>query len=124
MWYVEFDPTKKLLTLRLGAMVTAQGVRQLMRAHAQALAATGGSEFGVLADLRGLAPLDREAANLFSEIKRSAVALPGFRGRAVLVDSATIALQQKRTSMDMDASQFELVTTDEGEALQHLRNAM
>jgi hypothetical protein len=124
VWYVEFDPTKKLLTLRLSASVTAQALRPMMRAHAQALAATGGSDFGVLADLRGLAPLDRESANLFSEVKRSAVALPGFRARAVLVDSATIALQQKRSSIDTDTTQFELVTNDEAEAFQHLRAAM
>lgn len=124
MWYVEFDPTKKLMTLRLTATVTAQAVRSLMRAHGQALASTGGSEFGVLADLRGLAPLDRESANLFSEIKRSAVALPGFRARAVLVDSATIHLQQKRTSIDMETTQFEVVTNDETEAVEHIRSAM
>lgn len=124
MWYVEFDPTKKLLTLRLTATVTAQSVRLLMRAHTQALSSTGGGEFGVLADLRGLAPLDRESANLFSEIKRSAGALPGFRARAVLVDSATIALQQKRSSIDMETTEFEIVTDDESEAVQHIHDAL
>jgi hypothetical protein len=42
----------------------------------------------------------------------------------VLVDSATIALQQKRSSIDTDTTQFELVTNDEAEAFQHLRAAM
>jgi len=124
MWYVEFDPTKKLLTLRLTATVTAPAVRLIMRAHSQALASTGGTQFGVLADLRGLAPLDRDSANLFSEIKRSAGALPGFRARSVLVDSATIALQQKRSSIDMETTQFEVVTDDEAEAVQHIRDAV
>ncbi len=117
MWFVEFDPASQVLTLRLKAQVTSANLRQIMRAHAHALAATGGSNFGVLADLRGLSPLDREAANLFTDIKRAGAAMPTFRRRAVLVDSPTIALQQKRTSMESDTTAQEIITSDENEAL-------
>jgi hypothetical protein len=92
-----------------------------MRAHAQALAATGGSTFGVLADLRGLAALDRETANLFTDVKRAGAAMPGFRRRAVLVDSATVALQQKRTSVESETGHLEIITTDETEAVAYLK---
>lgn len=123
MWFVEFDPGTQLLTLRLKAQVTSAHLRQLMRAHAQALSATGGSPFSVLADLRGLAALDREAANLFTDVKRAGAAMPGFRRRAVLVDSATVALQQKRTSVESDTAQLEIITSDEAEAHAYLRES-
>lgn len=116
MWFVEFDPATQILTLRLRAQVSAGHMRQIVRAHAQALASTGGLTFGVLADLRGLAPLDREAANLFTDVKRAGSAMPTFQRRAVLVDSPTIALQQKRTSMESDDVAQEIITSDEAEA--------
>lgn len=123
MWFVEFDPGTQVLTLRLKAQVTSAQLRQIMRAHAQALAATGGLGFGVLADLRGLTPLDREAANLFTDVKRAGAAMPTFRRRAVLVDSPTIALQQNRTSIESDTTAEEIITSDEAEALTYLRAA-
>src|SRR5688572_18383580 len=100
MWCIEYDPETRVLAMRLTRQVTATHLRAIMRANAQALAATGGDEFRVLVDLRGLAPLDRESAELFSDIKRSAQALPGFVERVVLCDSATVAMQQRRTSIE------------------------
>ena len=123
MWFVEFDPASQVLTLRLKAQVSSANLRQIMQAHAHALAATGGLGFGVLADLRGLSPLDREAANLFTDIKRAGAAMPTFKRRAVLVDSPTIALQQKRTSMESDTTAQEIITSDEQEALTFVRAA-
>lgn len=116
MWYVEYDPGARVLTVRLTQQVTAANMRQIMRVHVQALSSTSGEPFRVLADLRGLAPLDREAATLFAEVKRAAAALPGYRGRAVLVDSATVALQQRRTSVEHQSDATELITPDEQEA--------
>jgi hypothetical protein len=124
MWFVEFDPATQILTLRLRAQVSAGHMRQIMRAHAQALASTGGLTFGVLADLRGLAPLDREAANLFTDVKRAGSAMPTFQRRAVLVDSPTIALQQKRTSMESDDVAREIITSDEAEAMTFLGSTL
>ncbi len=124
MWFVEFDPATQILTLRLRAQVSAGHMRQIMRAHAQALASTGGLTFGVLADLRGLAPLGREAANLFTDVKRAGSAMPTFQRRAVLVDSPTIALQQKRTSMESDDFAREIITSDEAEAMTFLGSTL
>lgn len=121
MWLVEYDPSTRILTVRLRAQVGVASLRQLLRAHDQALAATGGEPFYVLVDLRGLTPLDREAANLFTDVKRAAAALPSFRRRAVLVDSPTIALQQKRTSLESQTTEGELITMDERDALAFLR---
>jgi hypothetical protein len=116
MWCIEYDPETRVLALRLTRQVTPAHLRAIMRASAQALAATGGDEFRVLADLRGLAPLDRESAELFSDVKRAAQALPGFVERVVLCDSATVAMQQRRTSLEDGTAEVELITFDDGDA--------
>ncbi len=117
MWSIEFDPSTCLMTLRLVHFATPSQMRALARAHVHALSATGASSFRVLADLRGARPFEREAATIFAEIRRSALAAPGFRRRAVLTDSPIVAMQQRRDILD-DAivSKHEIVTLDESEA--------
>jgi hypothetical protein len=121
MWCIEYDPDTRVLALRLTRQITPASMRALMRANAQALGAIAGDEFRVLVDLRGIAPLDRDAAELFTDIKRSAQALPGFRERVVLCDSATVAMQQRRTSIEEGTSEIELITFDDGDARRMLR---
>jgi hypothetical protein len=117
MWSIEFDPGPHLMTLRLVHQVTAPQMRALARAHTQALGATGGDWFRVLADLRGMTPLDSDAASIFSEMRRACAAVPTFRGRVVLTDSATVAMQQRRTVLEESGSpKVELITMDEAEA--------
>ncbi len=116
MWRIDFDPAQKLMTLRLAREVRGVDMRALARAHAQALEATAGEAFFVLADLRGLFPLDAEAAAIFADMKRVACKLAGYRGRAVLVDSATIGMQQRNATLEDGGDPSELITHDEDEA--------
>jgi hypothetical protein len=117
MWSIEFDPATRVMTIRLVHFATPSQMRALARAHAQALSATAASPFRVLADLRGARPFEREAATVFSEIRRAALAAPGFRRRAVLTDSPTVAMQQRRAIIDdAIAAKREIVTLDEAEA--------
>ncbi|MFO0681948.1 MAG: hypothetical protein U0234_07855 [Sandaracinus sp.] len=121
MWCIEYDPASHLLAIRVTRQAPAGEMRALMRAHVQALAATGGASFRVLTDLRGLMPLDAESAQLFSDIKRAAQSLPGFTSRVVLCDSATVAMQQRRTSLQDQTAEQELITFDETEARRQLQ---
>lgn len=117
MWSIEFDPSTRLMTLRLVYQVTSLQMRALARAHASALVATGGEPFKVLGDLRGLTPLDADAAAVFAELRRAAASLPGFRRRAVVTDSPTVAMQQRRSVYEEGGGRGrELVTLDEAEA--------
>jgi hypothetical protein len=116
MWRVELEPDAQLLTIAARKRLVAADVRELALAHAGALAATGGGPFRLLVDLRGLAPLDPDAVALFGELKRAAAAREGCQGVIVLADSATVAMQQRRTCVPN-----ELVTEDPVEALGHLR---
>ncbi|MCZ7683762.1 MAG: hypothetical protein M5U28_35350 [Sandaracinaceae bacterium] len=121
MWRIEYDPGQHLLMVRLAREVREVDMRALARAHAQALEATGNQSFYVLADLRGLFPLDGEAAAIFSDMKRVAAKQRGYRGRAVLVDSATIAMQQRNATLEDGGDAAELITMDEDEARRFVR---
>lgn len=116
MWRVEFDPDERLLTLRLTHHVGAAQMRNLAHAHARALEATGGEPFRVLVDLRGLYPLDGPAAEILGDMKRVAAHLDGYLGRAVLVDSPTVAMQQRNTTFEEGGDDREVITMDERNA--------
>lgn len=120
MWCIEYDPATHVLAIRITRQATSSHIRALMRSHALALAATGGASFRVLTDLRGLAPLDSESIQLLSDVKRAGQAMPGFATRVVLCDSATVAMQQRRTSLADDTAEQEIITFDEDEARRHL----
>ncbi len=114
MWRVAYDPGSELLSMQLRGHVGPSEMRELARAHAEALEATGGQPFGVLLDLRGLTPLEDEAVDVLFEMKRIAAALPGFRAMVVLVDSATVGMQQRRTRIEGPTR--EVLTMDAAEA--------
>lgn len=121
MWCIEFDPKTRALTIRVAQLVSAASLRILQRKHVEALAATAGEPFKVLLDMRGVAPIGPDSATVLSEVKRAESTLQGFRGRAVLCDSATVAMQQRRTSLTDGTGEREVVTLDELEAQAYIR---
>ena len=116
MWRIEYDPGDRLLTMRLREHVGLVEMRALNRAHARALEATGGDDFRVFLDLRGLHPLDTSSAELLADMKRVALSLDGYQGRVVLVDSATVAMQQRNQTLEDGGDERELITLEPGEA--------
>ncbi len=121
MWRIEYDPDEHLLKLSMRKMVFGRDMRDLSNAHARALEATGGAPFRVLLDLRGLHPLDSEAARTLGDMKRVASQLEGYGGRAVLVDSPTIAMQQRNATVEDGGDATELITHTEADAWDFLR---
>lgn len=117
MWRLTYEPNTRALTLRLRDHVGAVQARELADAQADAIAAAADTPFKVLLDLRWTQPLDNEAVGTLLALKLAAAQHPGFRGLVVLVDSATIAMQQKRTSIaEQVPGAIELVTLDPDEA--------
>ena len=101
MWRVEHDPELSLLELRACGLVSSRDVEAIARAWARGLAATAGGSTVVLFDLRGLEPLEGEAV----ERLRDRVKVPTLQGGTVerlviMVDSATVALQQRHAFID------------------------
>ncbi len=122
MWRIEFDPSSRLVSVRMRDHVSTKEVLALSRAHANALESTGGLAFKVLLDLRGLFPLEADAVTLLGIMKQVTAEVPGFEGMAVLADSPTVALQQRRIRVTQsEAAGRELVTLEAEEARRYLR---
>ena len=124
VWRIEFQPKEARLTIQLARQVAPPEMRDLAEAHAEALEATGGAPFSVLVDLRGLYPLDGQSAQLLDDMRRVACSLAGYRARAVLVDSATIAMQQRNATIEDGGDPLEVITWEGDEAMAHLRRGV
>ena len=124
MWRIEYDPGQNLLTVWLREMVQGPELHGLSTAHAEALEATAGERFRVLLDLRGLYPLDTEAAALLADMKRVAVTQQGYLGRAVLVDSPTVAMQQRNATYEDGGDRSELITLEPEAAQRFIRGLL
>ncbi len=122
MWRLEYDPAQRLLTIWMREMVHGPELRALSSAHARALEATAGAAFRVLLDLRGLYPLDEDAAAMLADMKRVAASLAGYRGRAVLVDSPTVAMQQRNATYEDGGDADELITLAPEDAQRFIRD--
>ena len=133
MWRVTYEPDAHVLFVRLADHVSLTDIRDVAEAHARALEATGGQPFKVFVDLRGLFPLEAEAVVWLGAMKRVAMEHGACRGIAVLADSATVAMQQRRTRVRDTAGggrvtpgtparplDDELITLDEAEAKKFL----
>lgn len=122
MWRIEYDPGERRLKLSMRETVFGRDMRDLARAHARALEATAGEPFKIFLDLRGLHPLDAEAAKVLGDMKRVAARVPGYEGRVVLVDSPTIAMQQRNSTVEDGGDATELITLEESAAQEFLRS--
>lgn len=121
MWRIEFEPDTHRLSIRLTDHISAMQMRELATAHAEALECTGGQPFKVFIDLRGLFPLESDAVAILGAMKRIASDVVGCQGFAVLADSPTVAMQQRRTRVDPDTNpDRELVTLDPDQAKRFL----
>ena len=121
MWRIEFDPEQKRLSIRLTDHVSASQMRDLASAHAEALENAGDQPFKVFVDLRGLFPLESDAVAIMGAMKRIASEVSGCRGFAILADSPTVAMQQRRTRVDPATHpDRELITLDPDQAKRFL----
>ncbi len=121
MWRVAYDPDRRLLILAMHELVNPQDLRDIGAAQAEALSCTAGRPFRALFDLRKLFPLEEESIHLLVTLKHAVANHQGFRGMAVLTDSATVAMQQHHTRVRPAAhSDEELITTDAASVTQFL----
>lgn len=121
MWRIELDPELHRLSIRLTDHVSAAQMRDLAGAHAEALEHAGSESFKVFIDVRGLFPLEADAVAILGAMKRIAADATGFRGFAILADSPTVAMQQRRTRVDpITSPDRELITLDPDQAKRFL----
>jgi hypothetical protein len=120
-WKVDAKTEPGLLRLELVGKLTVDEARAYVDAHNRAIDGYAGSDYKVWVDLTGLLPLSADAAAVVEQSKRYSSQQPNFRGSAVLVSSATVAMQHRRTSVSGGVIGTELISDDAAALRAHLR---
>jgi len=109
-----------ILWLQLEGVFAIEEMAAFVSTHNAAIDGFGGNDYKVFCDIRGLQPLSPECAAAFEQAKRYRNQHLNFRGSAVLVSSATIALQHRRTSTTGGVIGTELISESEPALCKHL----
>jgi hypothetical protein len=120
-WNVDTASTPGILRLTLEGRFTAEDMTAFVDAHNRAIDGFGASDYKVWCDISRLLTLSPDCARLLEKAKQYSSSHKNFRGSAVLVASALIALQHRRTSLDGGVMSTELISQDVQALEHHLR---
>ena len=120
-WNVDAISEPGILRLELEGKMEPPEMGAFVDAHNRAVDGYAGRDYKVFCDISKMLPLSPECAALFERAKRHSAAQKGFQGSGVLVASATVAMQHRRTSTEGGVMGTELISSDESEIRAHLR---
>ncbi len=114
------DVEAGVVRFRLSGNLTVAEARAFVTAHNAAIDRLGDRAYVVFGDLRDLHTLSPACAAIVEEAKHHSARKSNFRGSAILVKDALVALQHRRTSVTGGVIATELISTSEEECRQHL----
>jgi hypothetical protein len=120
-WNVDVLTEPGILRLTLSGAMTAEDMEVFVDAHNRAVDGYNGREYRVWVDIRDLQPLHPDVADTMERTKAYSNRHANFRGSAVLVASATVAMQHRRTSVTGGVMGSELISEDPVALRAHLR---
>jgi hypothetical protein len=120
-WRLDTTSTPGIFRMTLEGRFSLEEMTSFVQAHNQAIDGYGTSDYKVWCDISKLMTLSPECASLLEKAKLYSNAHKNFRGSAVLVASALIAMQHRRTSMDGGVMDTELISQDVHALEHHLR---
>jgi len=120
-WNVDAASTPGILRLTLEGRLAVEEMTAFVETHNRAIDGYGGGDYKVWCDISRLLTLSPECAHLFEKAKQYSNAHKNFRGSAVLVANAIVALQHRRTSVEGGVMSTELISQDVHALEQHLR---
>jgi hypothetical protein len=120
-WTVDPTSTPGILRLTLDGRLTVEEMTAFVDAHNRAIDGYGGRDYKVWCDISKLQTLGQDCVHLFEKAKQYSNAHRNFRGSAVLVASAVVALQHRRTSVDGGVMSTEMISPDVHVLEEHLR---
>jgi hypothetical protein len=120
-WKIDTTSTPGVLRLTLEGRLTYTEMIGFLEAHNRAVDNYGVDDYKVWCDLSKMLTLGQECVPLFERAKYYSNTRKNFRGSAVLVSSAVVALQHRRTSMDGGVMSTELISSDVRALEHHLR---
>jgi hypothetical protein len=120
-WNVDATSTPGILRLTLDGRLTLDEMTAFVDAHNRAIDDYRDRDYKVWCDISKLLTLSQECAHMFERAKHYSNAHRNFRGSAVLVASAVVALQHRRTSVDGGVMSTEMISQDVKALEEHLR---
>jgi hypothetical protein len=111
-WSVDTVTRPGILRLSLEGRMTVEEMTAFVDAHNRAINGYAGADYKVWCDISKLQTLDPDCARLFERAKQYSSAHRNFRGSAVLVAGAVVALQHRRTSVGGGVMSTELISED------------
>jgi hypothetical protein len=121
LYKVDIESQPGVLRFTIEGLLSAAEARAFVVAHNYAVDRMGDEDYVVFGDLRGLKPLSPECAELVEQAKRYSAGKRNFRGSAILVKDAVVALQHRRTSITGGVMATELISHSEKECREHLQ---
>ncbi len=120
-WTIDAKSEPGIVRMKVEGMLTPEETRAFLDAHNRAIDGCKGRDYRVWCDISAMAPLPAESAAIFEAAKRYSSQQPNFRGSAVLVAGATVAMQHRRTSVSGGVMDSELISDDIDALRAHLR---
>lgn len=120
-WAVDAKSEPGILRMKLEGMLAVDEARAFLEAHNRAIDGYQGRDYRVWCDISEMAALAPDSAAIVEAAKRYSSAQPNFRGSAVLVAGATVAMQHRRTSVSGGVMDTELISDDVAALREHLR---
>ncbi|HEX2689562.1 MAG TPA: hypothetical protein VHN14_23245 [Kofleriaceae bacterium] len=120
-WNVDATSVPGILRLTLEGRLTLEEMTAFVDSHNRAIDGYGDRDYKVWCDLSKMSTLSQECVGMFEKAKQYSNAHRNFRGSAVLVASAVVAQQHRRTSFDSGVLSTELISQDLKVLQDHLR---
>lgn len=120
-WRVDGTSEPGILHLELSGSMSDDDMQKFVKAHNAAIDAFADRDYRVFCDIRTLAALSPSCTEMFAKAKAYSAQRDNFRGSAVWVSSALVAMQHRRTSDDGGVLGTELISENETLLRAHLR---
>jgi hypothetical protein len=123
-WNVDIKTEPGVLRIKLAGALTVEEANAFVTAHRAAVKGFAGLGYAAWVDLSELSPMRPEVADVVESAKRHSTLQANFRGSAVLVSGATVAMQTRRMAKSSGSIVTELISEDSVALREHLRTLM
>jgi hypothetical protein len=119
-WVVDAGRRPGVLWVEVIGAPSPEDMAELVVAHNAAVDSFGGAAYSVFCNLQEMKVLSPESAAVFEQAKAYSGEHDNFRGSAILVASAVVGMQHRRTSITGGVIETEMISGDEEALWEHL----
>lgn len=119
-WVIDTKKRPGILHVRLEGSFTVDEMTAFVAEHNAAVESFAGKDYRVMCDITKMRTLSGDCALILENAKTFSGSHTNCQGSAVLVSSAVVAMQHKRTSISAGVIDSELISDDEEACWAHL----